>query len=173
MAPSFSSSRLTVPRLAAAHAPAGTRTVTTRSRGLLFRRSVKRNFAFVGIKSVAFALYQHTVISMQALSSATFVTPDDSRDGPYDAAMRKSDLSRERPPMSQRLVELRQRAGLTQPELAAAVGGAVSNIAFWELKGTPPRGEVLPKMAQALGVSVDELLGAAPGNPEYEASAIK
>ncbi len=79
--------------------------------------------------------------------------------------MRKSDLTRQRPPMAQRLVELRQQAGLTQTELAAAVGVAVSNIAFWELKGTPPRGEVLPALAKALGVSVDAILGVTPPKP--------
>ena len=80
--------------------------------------------------------------------------------------MRKSDLSRKRPPLAQRLVELRQRAGITQTELAAAVGVAVSNIAFWELKGTPPRGEVLPALAKALGASIDEILGVSPPKPK-------
>ena len=75
--------------------------------------------------------------------------------------------------MAQRLVELRQKAGLTQTELAAAIGVAVSNIAFWELKGTPPRGEVLPALAKALAVSVDELLGAAPVKPRTPAPAGK
>jgi transcriptional regulator with XRE-family HTH domain len=71
--------------------------------------------------------------------------------------------------MAQRLVELRQKAGLTQTELAAAVGVAVSNIAFWELKGTPPRGEVLPALAKALGVTVDAILGVAPPRPKAAA----
>ena len=102
---------------------------------------------------------------MQAISPPTFVSPAEREGGPYDAAMRKSDLSRQRPPLAQRLVELRQQAGLTQTELAAAVGVAVSNIAFWELKGTPPRGEVLPALAKALGVSVDAILGVAPPKP--------
>lgn len=102
---------------------------------------------------------------MQAISPPTFVSHDKREGGPYDAAMRKSDLTRQRPPMAQRLVELRQQAGLTQTELAAAVGVAVSNIAFWELKGTPPRGEVLPALAKALGVSVDAILGVTPPKP--------
>ena len=110
---------------------------------------------------------------MQALSPVPFVTPVNRKGGPYNAAMRKSDLSRPRPPMAQRLVELRQKAGLTQTELATAVGVAVSNIAFWELKGTPPRGEVLPALAKALAVSVDELLGAAPVKPRAPAPAGK
>ena len=36
--------------------------------------------------------------------------------------------------------------------------------------GTPPRGEVLPKMAHALGVSVDELLGVTPPKPKKQAA---
>lgn len=76
--------------------------------------------------------------------------------------MRKSDLSRKRPPLAQRLMELRQSAGLTQVELAKELELAPSVIAFWELKGTPPRGEVLPGLARILGVSVDNILGVEP-----------
>ena len=83
--------------------------------------------------------------------------------------MRKSDPSRPRPPLAQRLVQLRQEAGLTQTELAQAVGVSVSNIAFWELKGTPPRGEVLPALAKALAVSADALLGVGPSRPKAPA----
>ena len=35
-------------------------------------------------------------------------------------------------------------AGLSQVELAKRIGTSASNVAFWELSGTPPRGEVLP-----------------------------
>jgi len=100
---------------------------------------------------------------MQALSS------DPSELFPtvgYDAAMRK----KERPALGQRLVELRQAAGLTQMQLADKLGVHNSNIAFWELSGTPPRGEVLPKMAEALAVSVDELLGVTPPKPKKQAA---
>lgn len=54
--------------------------------------------------------------------------------------------------------------------LADKLGVHHSNIAFWELSGTPPRGEVLPKMAHALGVSVDELLGVTPPKPKKQAA---
>ena len=64
----------------------------------------------------------------------------------YDADMRQKD----RPPLGLRLTELRQAAGLTQTQLAERIGVHPSNIGFWELSGTPPRGEVLPKMANAL-----------------------
>ena len=84
----------------------------------------------------------------------------------YDAVMRKKD----RPPLGLRLTELRQAAGLTQTQLAERTGVHPSNIGFWELSGTPPRGEVLPKMANALGVSVDVLLGVTPTKPKRQAA---
>ena len=69
---------------------------------------------------------------------------------------------RPRSDYGKKLVALREAAGLTQQQLADQVGVDQSNIAFWERWGKAPRGEVLPKMAQALGVTVDELLGVAP-----------
>jgi transcriptional regulator with XRE-family HTH domain len=104
---------------------------------------------------------------MQALSTTT--APDFQTPG-YNAPMRKSDLSRERPPLAQRFVALRQAAGLTQVQLATMLGVAPSVIAFWELKGTPPRGEVLPGLAKAFGVSVDEILGVEPIKPKRQAA---
>ena len=100
---------------------------------------------------------------MQALS---FQQSGDFPAADYDAAMRKKD----RPPLGLRLTELRQAAGLTQIQLADKLGVHPSNIGFWELSGTPPRGEVLPKMANALGVSVDALLGVTPPKPKRQAA---
>ena len=60
------------------------------------------------------------------------------------------------------LAGLRHAAGLTQQQLAAAVGVKQSNIAFWERAAKPPRGEVLPALAEALGVTVGELLSINP-----------
>jgi transcriptional regulator with XRE-family HTH domain len=79
----------------------------------------------------------------------------------YHAAMSKV----ARPPLAVRLATLRKDAGLSQAQLAAKIGVHASNIAFWELSGTPPRGEVLPSLARELGVSVDELLGVTPQKP--------
>lgn len=56
------------------------------------------------------------------------------------------------------LVALRKAAGLSQNQLADRVGVTQSNISFWEQWDKPPRGEVLPKLAEVLGVSMDELL---------------
>ena len=47
---------------------------------------------------------------------------------------------------------------LSQYELARYVGVPQANIAFGERSEKPPRSEVLPKMAQALGVTVEDLL---------------
>jgi transcriptional regulator with XRE-family HTH domain len=66
------------------------------------------------------------------------------------------------------LSKLRKAAGLSQRELADALGVHRSNIGFWERTGVAPRGEVLPKMAEILGVSVDALLGE---NPKAKAAA--
>jgi transcriptional regulator with XRE-family HTH domain len=100
---------------------------------------------------------------MQAFS---FQQSGDFAAADYDAAMRKKD----RPPLGLRLTELRQAAGLTQIQLAEKLGVHPSNIGFWELSGTPPRGEVLPKMAHTLGVSVDALLGVTPPKPKRQAA---
>ncbi len=48
-------------------------------------------------------------------------------------------------------------------ELASYVGVPQANIAFWERSEKPPRSEVLPKMAEALGVSVEDLLNVDAG----------
>lgn len=102
---------------------------------------------------------------MQALS---YSEPTDFQNQGYTRSMRRTDLSRKRPPLAQRLVELRQAAGLTQVALAKQLSIAPSVIAFWELKGTPPRGEVLPGLARVLGVSVDNILGVEPIKPRRQ-----
>ena len=56
----------------------------------------------------------------------------------------------------------RERAGLTQTQLAEKLSVRQSSVAFWERGDKPPRGEVLPKLAESLGISSDELLGLKP-----------
>jgi transcriptional regulator with XRE-family HTH domain len=79
---------------------------------------------------------------MQALFSAR----------PYDADMAKT---------ASRLRAFREAAGLSQRELARQIGQDQSNIRYWEQSGNLPRSDVLVPMAQALGVTVEEVLGAA------------
>jgi transcriptional regulator with XRE-family HTH domain len=67
-------------------------------------------------------------------------------------------LSKPRPKQGARLYRLRTAAGLSQAELARAIGVSQQNIAFWEQSEKIPRSDLLPKIAEALGVSVEDLL---------------
>jgi transcriptional regulator with XRE-family HTH domain len=52
------------------------------------------------------------------------------------------------------LRQLRERAGLTQDQLAAAVGTDRRNIRRWEIEGHDPAGTVLLRILDALGVEL-------------------
>lgn len=52
----------------------------------------------------------------------------------------------------------RERAGLSQQELAEKAGISVDSIQNWEQGRTRPRLPALGKLAQALGVSLDVLV---------------
>jgi transcriptional regulator with XRE-family HTH domain len=54
---------------------------------------------------------------------------------------------------------LREQAGLTQDELAAAVGTDRRNIRRWEVEGHDPAGTMLLRILEALGAKV------VPGRP--------
>lgn len=67
----------------------------------------------------------------------------------------------------ERLGSLRKAAGFTQVELAAEVGITQRMVAYYEAPGAQPPAHLLPQLAQALGVSVDVLLGLAePRRPK-------
>jgi transcriptional regulator with XRE-family HTH domain len=95
---------------------------------------------------------------MQAKSSTD---PSDIENRSYPLGMARK-LSRPRPHQGARLTSLRRDAGITQVELARLLGEPQTNIAYWEQSEKPPRSDVLPKMAQILGVSVEQILGATP-----------
>jgi len=78
---------------------------------------------------------------------------------PYTPDMGRK-LKKPRPPQAARLVALRKAAGLSQAELARLVGEPQANIAFWERTEKPPRSDVLAKLADVLGVRIEELLDA-------------
>jgi transcriptional regulator with XRE-family HTH domain len=56
------------------------------------------------------------------------------------------------------LARLRKAAGLTQRELARLIGLPQSNIAFWEHADKPPRADILPALAQILGVAIEQII---------------
>ena len=52
----------------------------------------------------------------------------------------------------------RMSINMTQNELSAQVGVSRSALAMWETGKAYPRAELLPKLAQILNCTVDELL---------------
>jgi len=80
--------------------------------------------------------------------------------GPYTTYVsRRADAKKgPRPKQGRHLLSLRGKAGLTQTELAAAIGVPQANITFWEWSEKPPKSNLLPKMAGALGVRVQDLI---------------
>ena len=80
--------------------------------------------------------------------------------------------SRPRPPFGQRLHHFRERAGLTQAQVAEKLGISTRAYAFWEREPVAIRPEQFCALADILNVSVGELvdhkvakkrLGGAPG----------
>ena len=53
--------------------------------------------------------------------------------------------------------ELRESAGLTQGELSAELGVKRSAVSMWEIGKSRPRTEDLPKLAEVLHCSIDDL----------------
>lgn len=92
---------------------------------------------------------------MQAFSTHTTARTENR---PYTSGAMPRKSTKTKPQQGMRLAELRKDAGLSQYELARYVGVPQANIAFWERSEKPPRSEVLPKMAEALGVTVEDLL---------------
>jgi transcriptional regulator with XRE-family HTH domain len=83
---------------------------------------------------------------------------------PYTPGMGRP-ISKPRPLQGARLAALRKAAGLSQGELARALGVPQSSIGYWETASKPPRSDILPKLAKLLGVRVEELLGTSPVVP--------
>lgn len=65
----------------------------------------------------------------------------------------------EAPSFGQRLASLRKAAGFTQVELAAELGISQRMVAYYESPAATPPANLLPQIAAALGVSIDELFG--------------
>ena len=67
--------------------------------------------------------------------------------------------TKERPPFGARLHALREQAGLSQQQLAERLDMTQRAYAYWERNPVALRPDQLQKLTQALGVSVEELLG--------------
>lgn len=65
--------------------------------------------------------------------------------------------------IGKRIRRLRKEAGMTQEELAQAVGVSPQAVSKWENEYTCPDISILPVLAEVFGISTDELLGKEPG----------
>lgn len=63
-----------------------------------------------------------------------------------------------------RLTALRMARGMNQSDLATALGVKQPTVSYYESQNGHPQADVLAKLARALKVTVDELLGH-PGQP--------
>lgn len=63
------------------------------------------------------------------------------------------------------ITALRRRAGFSQCELAARLGVSQAAVAKLEKPGSYPNASKLPKIADALECSIDELFGRSPPSP--------
>ena len=60
--------------------------------------------------------------------------------------------------MGEKLREARQRAGMTQAQLAEAIGCKQKDVSRWEAGQIEPGVLTVKKMAQALGCSMEDLV---------------
>ena len=70
------------------------------------------------------------------------------------AAARAAEVS-----FGERLAGLRKAAGFTQIELAAELGISQRMVAYYESPAATPPANLLPQIATALGVTIDEMFG--------------
>lgn len=54
---------------------------------------------------------------------------------------------------------LRKKRGMTQRDLARAVGVSQGSVAMWEGGGYYPRASMMVELGKVLKVSIDELIG--------------
>jgi len=67
--------------------------------------------------------------------------------------------SQHRPALGERIALARQAAGLTQHQLALALGVSQRVVTYWEREAVSVRADQLAKLAETLAVSVENLLG--------------
>ena len=90
---------------------------------------------------------------MQAISS-------NFEDRPYSWGMAGGrPTTREGTEFGKRLSEARQRAGLTQMQLADRLGVSQKVVTYWERESVGLKADQLIALSDALAISVDELLG--------------
>jgi transcriptional regulator with XRE-family HTH domain len=82
-----------------------------------------------------------------------------------DFGMPKLSISADTEPFGRRLARLRKSAGYSQRTLAAELGVSYRVIAYYEAESGHIPSHLLPALADALGISADQLLGRQPVSP--------
>jgi transcriptional regulator with XRE-family HTH domain len=96
------------------------------------------------------------LVFVQALHAPKTGPP---KTGAYTAAVARGRKPlKPRPEQGARIAAFRRAAGLTQVELAELLDVSQQIVAFWEQSERPPRSDILPQMAQILGVTVEQLV---------------
>ena len=67
--------------------------------------------------------------------------------------------------LGRKLFDARKKAGLSQKEVAAALGVTQQYVAGWERQGKSLRLELLIKLAEILNTSIDDLMGTNEAKP--------
>ena len=82
----------------------------------------------------------------------------------YDSAMDPGGRPSAKPrtELGKRLSIAREKAGISQAELAKKLKTNQQTVAYWERHGTSLRSDILVQLTEILGVSADELLGTKP-----------
>ena len=97
---------------------------------------------------------------------SVFVTQEHlEQNHPYDALMHPGGRPTKNPrtPLGQRIAQARERAGISQKQLAELLDTDQQRVAYWERNASGFRSEAtLARIAEVLGVSADELLGTKP-----------
>ncbi len=91
---------------------------------------------------------------------------------PYNlGAMAGRPPSSEAPPLGKKLAALRKERGLTQQQLADALGASQSVVAYYERRADNPSLELLQKLADFFGVPVAALVDDKPVPPPKPATS--
>ena len=117
---------------------------------LLDERTLKVQVVYIGVKHMTDSNREQQKSGRRlegAAGAASSLMPGKRRD------------PNPRPDFGRLLVSLRKKAGLAQRELAEALGISRRMVAYYEGQATRPPVDLLPKLAQVLAVTVEELLG--------------
>jgi transcriptional regulator with XRE-family HTH domain len=82
---------------------------------------------------------------------------------PYNALMPMGRPAKsKRAPLGERITALRERAGLSQTQLAAKLGLGQQTVAYWERRASTLKSEQIKAIAEALQAAPEEILGMNP-----------